>query len=252
MTRTVRPRPSTASSATPSPAAEVATVLAWLERRGTRKNRDGLARYGITVDQGVRRLDDDDADAGPAAWAATMRWPGPSGTAAGTRRARWSPSSPIRRRRPPPRWTAGAATSTTGRSATRCASTCSTRRRMPGRKVGRVGAPAARVREARRVRAAGGAGAARQGGAGQPVPHQLRAHRAGGHRRAELREEGRQLGAAAIGHRNLSLHTAASDLATRLARSDDATARWVGKDTLRDLQRPAVVRKLDARARRAR
>ena len=56
----------------------------------------------------------------------------------------------------------------------------------------------------------------------------------------------------AIGHRSLSLHAAASDLAARLARSDDAMARWVGKDTLRDLQRPAVVCKLDTRARRAR
>jgi 3-methyladenine DNA glycosylase AlkD len=54
----------------------------------------------------------------------------------------------------------------------------------------------------------------------------------------------------AIGHRNLPLHTAACDLAARLARSDDATARWVGKDALRDLRRPAVRRKLEARARR--
>jgi len=50
-----------------------------------------------------------------------------------------------------------------------------------------------------------------------------------------------------IGHRNQPLHTAATDVATRLARSDDATARWVGKDTLRDLTRPMVVRKLAAR-----
>ncbi len=50
-----------------------------------------------------------------------------------------------------------------------------------------------------------------------------------------------------IGHRNQTLHTAATDVAARLARSDDATARWVGKDTLRDLTRPMVVRKLAAR-----
>ena len=49
MTRAARPRRTTASSATPSIAAEVATALAWLERRGTRKNRDSLARYGITA-----------------------------------------------------------------------------------------------------------------------------------------------------------------------------------------------------------
>lgn len=41
----------------------------------------------------------------------------------------------------------------------------------------------------------------------------------------------------AIGHRNRRLHAAATELAKRLAASDDATARWVGKDTLRDLGR---------------
>ena len=56
----------------------------------------------------------------------------------------------------------------------------------------------------------------------------------------------------AIGHRSPALHTAACDLAATLARSDDATARWVGKDALRDLRRPAVRHRLDARARRAR
>jgi 3-methyladenine DNA glycosylase AlkD len=51
----------------------------------------------------------------------------------------------------------------------------------------------------------------------------------------------------AIGHRSLPLHTAAIDLATTLARSDDATARWVGKDALRDLQRPAIRQRLERR-----
>lgn len=52
----------------------------------------------------------------------------------------------------------------------------------------------------------------------------------------------------AIGHRNLALHAAAIDRAAALARSDDASARWVGKDALRDLQRPLVRRKLERRA----
>ena len=55
-----------------------------------------------------------------------------------------------------------------------------------------------------------------------------------------------------IGHRSPALHTAACDLAATLARSDDATARWVGRDVWRDLRRPTVQRRLDARARRAR
>jgi 3-methyladenine DNA glycosylase AlkD len=43
-----------------------------------------------------------------------------------------------------------------------------------------------------------------------------------------------------IGHRSRGLHAAAVAAATRLAASETAPCRWVGKDTLRDLQRPAV------------
>ena len=50
-----------------------------------------------------------------------------------------------------------------------------------------------------------------------------------------------------IGHRNLALHKAAVALATRLSKSDDATERWLGKDALRDLQRPAIRKKVAAR-----
>lgn len=52
-----------------------------------------------------------------------------------------------------------------------------------------------------------------------------------------------------IGHRNAALHAAAVELARRLAASPDATARWVGKDTLRDVMRPLVLRKVAKRAR---
>lgn len=50
-----------------------------------------------------------------------------------------------------------------------------------------------------------------------------------------------------IGHRNAKLHAAAVKTARRLAASEHATRRWVGKDALRDLLRPAVVRKVRAR-----
>jgi 3-methyladenine DNA glycosylase AlkD len=44
-----------------------------------------------------------------------------------------------------------------------------------------------------------------------------------------------------IGNRGVALHAAALALATRLAAADRSAAeRWVGKDTLRDLQRPLV------------
>ena len=40
-----------------------------------------------------------------------------------------------------------------------------------------------------------------------------------------------------IGKRNAVLHSAAVDLASRLAQSPERAARWVGKDALRDLQK---------------
>jgi 3-methyladenine DNA glycosylase AlkD len=50
-----------------------------------------------------------------------------------------------------------------------------------------------------------------------------------------------------IGHRSLALHQAAVSLATQLSKSDDGTERWLGKDVLRDLTRPAVLTKLRKR-----
>ncbi len=41
-----------------------------------------------------------------------------------------------------------------------------------------------------------------------------------------------------IGTRNKKLHAASLAVARRLAASDDASARWVGKDAVRDLTRP--------------
>ncbi len=50
-----------------------------------------------------------------------------------------------------------------------------------------------------------------------------------------------------LGHRSAKLHAAAIKTATRLASSEDATERWVGKDALRDLTRPLVLRKVNAK-----
>ncbi|MGD9904837.1 MAG: DNA alkylation repair protein [Vicinamibacterales bacterium] len=51
----------------------------------------------------------------------------------------------------------------------------------------------------------------------------------------------------AIGHRSLALHGAAVDLATRFARAEDPSTRWIGRDALRDLTRPAVRTRVGAR-----
>jgi 3-methyladenine DNA glycosylase AlkD len=50
-----------------------------------------------------------------------------------------------------------------------------------------------------------------------------------------------------VAHRNNALHAASVDLATRLAASDDKTERWVGKDVLRDIMRPVILKKVAAR-----
>ncbi len=51
----------------------------------------------------------------------------------------------------------------------------------------------------------------------------------------------------AIGERNAELHAAALVVAQRLADSDDAPARWVGKEARRQLHQPAVLRRLAKR-----
>jgi 3-methyladenine DNA glycosylase AlkD len=50
-----------------------------------------------------------------------------------------------------------------------------------------------------------------------------------------------------IGHRNAALHGASVKTATRLAESADATARWIGKDALKDLTRAQVVKRVGGR-----
>lgn len=50
----------------------------------------------------------------------------------------------------------------------------------------------------------------------------------------------------AIGKRNRTLNAAAVAVARRLADSQEAAARWVGRDALRELTSPAVTRRLKA------
>ena len=50
-----------------------------------------------------------------------------------------------------------------------------------------------------------------------------------------------------IGHRNAALHAASVATATRLAASADASARWIGKDALRDLMRAQVLKRVAER-----
>jgi 3-methyladenine DNA glycosylase AlkD len=50
-----------------------------------------------------------------------------------------------------------------------------------------------------------------------------------------------------IGRRNAALHSSAVEVARRLAASPEPPPRWVGKDALRDILRPAVTRRLAKR-----
>ncbi len=50
----------------------------------------------------------------------------------------------------------------------------------------------------------------------------------------------------AIGKRNRALNAAAAAVARRLAASEEAAARWVGMDALRELTSPSVARRLKA------
>jgi 3-methyladenine DNA glycosylase AlkD len=51
-----------------------------------------------------------------------------------------------------------------------------------------------------------------------------------------------------IGRRNPELNKAAVAVAQRLAASSNRTSRWIGKDALRELTSPAVMRRLEARS----
>jgi 3-methyladenine DNA glycosylase AlkD len=50
-----------------------------------------------------------------------------------------------------------------------------------------------------------------------------------------------------VGHRNKPLHAAALDLAEKLAASNDKTKRWIGKDVIRDITRPAILERVATR-----
>lgn len=55
-----------------------------------------------------------------------------------------------------------------------------------------------------------------------------------------------------VGHRSTPLHAAASELAARLTASSDSTARWIGRDTSRDLDRPFAKARAAKRTTKAR
>jgi 3-methyladenine DNA glycosylase AlkD len=78
----------------------------------------------------------------------------------------------------------------------------------------------------------------------------LKTIRAGANDERNFVKKGVSWALRSIGHRNSALHAAAIAEAEHLAESRDSTERWVGKDALRDLMRPIVIKKVAARDRR--
>lgn len=50
-----------------------------------------------------------------------------------------------------------------------------------------------------------------------------------------------------VAHRNKALHSASLDLAKKLSASDDRTERWIGKDVLKDITRPMILKKVSTK-----
>ena len=46
-----------------------------------------------------------------------------------------------------------------------------------------------------------------------------------------------------VGHRNGALNTEATRVATRLSESSDPVSRWIGKDALKDITRPSIMKR---------
>jgi 3-methyladenine DNA glycosylase AlkD len=72
----------------------------------------------------------------------------------------------------------------------------------------------------------------------------------GAHDERNLVKKGVSWALRAIGRRNLALNKAAMEVARRLALSEEASCRWVGKDALRELASPKVRSQLARRARK--
>ena len=181
-------------------AERVDEALRWLERRGTQEGPRGDAdavRHHRA--QGLRRVGRHDPAARQEAGPGPRPRRRPVGHRAGTRRASSPPTWTTRPRSPRRRWIAGPGTSTTGASATRSASRCSTGHPHAWKKV----EPWSQRREEFVKRAAFALVASlalhdKKAGDGA-VPPDAPAHRARCVRRPQLRQERGELGASRRG-----------------------------------------------------
>ncbi len=216
-----------------------AEVLAWLERRGTRANRDGMARYGIVARKvfGVpmrtllvlRKRIGIDHDLALALWKT------------GWYEARLLAAligDPARlTRRQMNAWAA------TFENWADCDTACFhlfDRSPLAGEMV-LAWAPSSKMLVRRAAFALIASIALHDKAAGdRQFRRYLPVIAKGAHDEADLVRKGVSWALRAIGSRSADLHAAAIALARRLAEAADAGSRWVGKDVLRDLERPLV------------
>jgi 3-methyladenine DNA glycosylase AlkD len=238
--------PAATSAGSRDIAADVAMALAWLERRGSKKNRDGMARYGIvatkafgvsmaTMQTLAKRLGRDHALA-LALWETgwyeariLTAFVGEPSRLTATEMDRWC--------RDFDNWAI-------------CDTLCFHLFDKSPHAWGKVGQWARRRAEFEKRAAFTLLAALALHDKAAPEARfrtSLRLIVAAATDERNFVKKGVSWALRAIGHRSLPLHGAASDLAATLARSDDPTARWVGKDVLRDLQRPAIRQRLEGR-----
>lgn len=216
-----------------------AEVLAWLERRGTRANRDGMARYGIVARKvfGVpmrtllvlRKRIGIDHDLALALWKT------------GWYEARLLAAligDPARlTRRQMNAWAA------TFENWADCDTACFhlfDRSPLAGEMV-LAWAPSSKMLVRRAAFALIASIALHDKAAGdRQFRRYLPVIAKGADDEADLVRKGVSWALRAIGGRSADLHAAAIALARRLAEAADAGSRWVGKDVLRDLERPLV------------
>jgi 3-methyladenine DNA glycosylase AlkD len=232
-------------------AAQVRAILAWLERRGTRRNREGMARYGIVADkvfgvsvadlQKLGRQYGRHHDLALALWE-TGWYEARMLTAFVDEPERVTPAQMDTWARDFDNWAI-------------CDTLCFhlfDRTPHAWRKV----EPWSRKRDefVRRAAFALLAGLAlhEKGTADELFLRTLPLIEDAATDERNFVKKGVSWALRSVGQRDAVLHAACIQLARRLADSPRPAARWVGKDALRDLTRPLVQRRLASRARATR
>ncbi len=225
---------------------EVQSALAWLKSHSTKATRDGMARYAIPSDKafGVAMKDmkalGKNARAQPRARRSSL----------GHRRVRGAHGLLVCRRSGarsrPRRWTAGAGTSTTGRI---CDTICFNLFDRTPHAWAKVAQWSGKRREFEKRAAFALLWSLtvhdKDAGDEQFVRGLALIERAAGDDRNFVKKAV-NMALRAIGKRNRALNAAAVAVARRLAASQEAAARWVGKDALRELTSPSVAKRLKA------